>query len=101
MRPSLALFSWLTDKILSLHGWAAIALIFALPALEASAFVGFIFPGEIAILLGGVLAFEGQVPLWGAMAAAILGAFIGDAIGYAVGARWGRKLLHGSLGRLP
>ena len=101
MRPSLALFSWLTDKILSLDGWTAIALIFALPALEASAFVGFVFPGEIAILLGGVLAFEGQVPLWGAIVAAILGAFIGDAIGYAVGARWGRKLLHGSIGRLP
>jgi hypothetical protein len=35
----------ITESILHLHGWAALALIFALPALEASAFVGFVFPG--------------------------------------------------------
>lgn len=93
--------SGLTDKILALHGAAAVAIVFALPALEASAFVGFVFPGEIAILLGGVLAFEGRVQLPTVMAAAILGAFIGDAIGYYIGKRWGRRILHGSLGRLP
>jgi undecaprenyl-diphosphatase len=101
MHSSLALFSWLTDKILSLQGPPAIALIFLLPALEASAFVGFIFPGEIAILLGGVLAANGSVPLPAALEAAILGAFLGDAVGYAIGNRWGRQVIHGSLGRLP
>jgi len=35
------------------------------------------------------------------MVAAILGAFIGDAAGYYVGHRWGRKILRGSVGRLP
>jgi membrane protein DedA with SNARE-associated domain len=90
-----------TDAILRLHGVAALAIVFLIPALEASAFVGFVFPGEIAVLLGGVLAFQGRVPLWAVIVAAVLGAAIGDSIGYAIGKRWGRSLLHGTLGRLP
>ena len=90
-----------TDAILRLHGFAALAIVFLIPALEASAFVGFVFPGEIAVLLGGVLAYQGRVPLWAVIVAAVLGAAIGDSIGYAVGKRWGRSLLHGTLGRLP
>ena len=74
-----------TDAILRLHGIAALALVFLIPALEASAFVGFVFPGEIAVLLGGVLAFQGRAPLWAVIVAAVLGAAIGDSIGYAVG----------------
>ncbi|HET7870051.1 MAG TPA: bifunctional DedA family/phosphatase PAP2 family protein [Actinomycetota bacterium] len=90
-----------TDTILRLHGFAALAIVFLIPALEASAFVGFVFPGEIAVLLGGVLAYQGRAPLWAVIVAAVLGAAIGDSIGYAVGKRWGRSLLHGTLGRLP
>jgi undecaprenyl-diphosphatase len=90
-----------TDTILRLHGFAALAIVFLIPALEASAFVGFVFPGEIAVLLGGVLAYQGRVPLWAVIVAAVLGAAIGDSIGYAIGKRWGRSLLHGTLGRLP
>src|SRR5882672_810516 len=78
--------------ILHLHGSAAYALVFALPALESSAFVGFLFPGELAIVLGGVLAFQGKVSLPLAMASAIGGAILGDSVGYAVGARWGERM---------
>jgi hypothetical protein len=53
-----------TDAILRLHGFGALAIVFLIPALEDSAFVGLVFPGEIAVLLGGVLAFQGRVPLW-------------------------------------
>ncbi|HZQ28761.1 MAG TPA: bifunctional DedA family/phosphatase PAP2 family protein [Acidimicrobiales bacterium] len=88
------------DWILALHGWPALAVIFVLPALESSAFLGFVFPGEVAVLLGGVLAFNHRVPLGAAMAAAILGAAVGDTIGYAVGKRFGRRLLYGTVGRL-
>ena len=42
------------DRILGLHGWAVLAVVFLAPALEASAFLGVIIPGEIAVLLGGV-----------------------------------------------
>jgi membrane protein DedA with SNARE-associated domain/membrane-associated phospholipid phosphatase len=85
--------------ILGLHGWVALAVVFAVPLLEASAFIGFVFPGEIAVLLGGVLAFHHRVSLPAVLAAAISGAVIGDSIGYAVGRRYGRRLLEGTLGR--
>jgi membrane protein DedA with SNARE-associated domain/membrane-associated phospholipid phosphatase len=87
-----------TDWLLGLHGWVVLAAAFALPALESSAFFGFLFPGEIAVLLGGVLAFEHRAPLIGVIAAAIAGAIIGDSIGYFVGKRWGRKILNGTIG---
>jgi membrane protein DedA with SNARE-associated domain/membrane-associated phospholipid phosphatase len=91
--------SGLIDHILALHGIAALAVIFVVPALESSAFVGFIFPGEIAVLLGGVLAFQHRIPLGAAIGAAIAGAIVGDTIGYFVGRRWGRRMIHGTLGR--
>lgn len=85
--------------ILSLPPWVALLVVFLLPALEASAFVGFVFPGEIALILGGVLAFQGVVPLWAVLVAGIGGAVIGDSIGYLVGRRYGRRLVDGTLGR--
>ncbi|HXY73672.1 MAG TPA: bifunctional DedA family/phosphatase PAP2 family protein [Actinomycetota bacterium] len=89
------------DRILTLPGWLVIALVFLLPALEASAFVGFVFPGEIVVFLGGVSAWRGTVPLWGVIVAAVLGAIIGDSVGYLIGRRWGRGMLQGTIGRLP
>ncbi len=89
------------DLLLALPGWAALLAVFLLPALESSAFIGFVFPGEIAVILGGVAAAAGRMPLPAMIAAAILGAVIGDSIGYAVGKRWGDQMLHGTIGRLP
>jgi len=91
----------ITDWILALHGTVALMIVFLVPALEASAFLGFLFPGEIAILLGGVLAYEGRIPLPAAIAAAVLGAFIGDTVGFFVGRRWGRTMLRWIIGHLP
>jgi membrane-associated protein len=85
--------STLSDAILTLPAWAALLLVFGLPALEASAFVGFVFPGEIAVILGGVVASEGELPIAAVMAAASGGAIIGDSIGYGIGHRYGRGLL--------
>ena len=98
---TLSLVTSVTDRILSLPGWLVLLLVFAFPALEASAFVGFVFPGEIAVILGGVAASRGTVPLWAVITAAVAGAIIGDSVGYLVGRRWGTHLLHGTLGRLP
>ena len=91
----------ITERVLSLPGWLVLAIVFAVPALEASAFVGFVFPGEIAVILGGVVSSQGRIPLWSVIAAAVVGAIIGDSVGYLVGRRWGTNLLHGTLGRLP
>src|SRR6266516_4777518 len=98
---TVGLVAGITDRILMLPRWLVLALVFAFPALEASAFVGFVFPGEIAVILGGVVASQGRVPLWAVIAAAVSGAIIGDSVGYLIGRRWGTQLLHGTLGRLP
>ena len=87
------------DWILGLHGWVLLAVVFAFPALEASAFVGIVFPGEIAVLLGGVIASRGDANLAAVVAAAIVGAVLGDSVGYYVGRRWGRRILDATLGR--
>ena len=90
----------MVDRVLSLHGWAVLAVVFLAPALEASAFLGVVVPGEIAVLLGGVLAFEHRAGLPAVLGAAVAGAIVGDSVGYLVGRRWGRRLLDGSVGRL-
>jgi membrane-associated protein len=89
----------LTEGLLSLSGWAALALVFMLPALEAPAFLGLVLPGELALLLGGVLAHQDRIPLAGALAVGVAGALAGDSAGYWIGRRWGPRLLSSPLGR--
>lgn len=72
--------------------WALLVVVFALPALEASSLLGLLVPGETAVLVGGVVAHQGRVSLVAVMAAAALGAVIGDSIGYLLGARVGPPL---------
>jgi undecaprenyl-diphosphatase len=88
-----ALLSWISDTLVKLPGPAALAVVFLLPALEASIFLGFVFPGEIAVVIGGFLAFNHTVNLAAVLACAIGGAIIGDSVGYEVGKRWGDSLL--------
>jgi membrane-associated protein len=81
------------EGILHLPPYLALFLVFLLPAVEASVFVGVVIPGEIGVILGGVLANQHKLSLIAVLAAGILGAIIGDSIGYWVGERWGEKLL--------
>jgi len=85
------------NHLLVFSGWSALLLVFLLPALESSVFLGFVIPGETAVVVGGFLAYEHKVSLPGILAAGILGAIVGDSVGFAVGERWGERLL----ARLP
>jgi membrane protein DedA with SNARE-associated domain len=87
------------DQLLATPAWLVLLVAFGLPALESSAFLGFLFPGETAVLLGGVAAGQGHVPLAAVIAAGVGGAILGDAVGYLVGRRWGRRILDTTLGR--
>lgn len=87
------MINWIVDHLLVFRGWSALAIVFALPALEASVFLGFVIPGETAVVVGGFLAYEGRVSLGAVLAAAILGAVIGDSAGYEIGRKWGDSLL--------
>ncbi|WP_063837003.1 DedA family protein [Phaeacidiphilus oryzae] len=89
--------SWISDQLLHLNGALVLVVVFLLPALESSVFLGFVIPGETAVVVGGVTAYYGRMPLWAVLAAALLGAVIGDSVGYAVGKRWGDAVL----GRIP
>jgi undecaprenyl-diphosphatase len=89
----------LAEVLLSLSGWAALTLLFMLPALEAPAFLGLVLPGELALLLGGVLAHQDRIPLAAALAVGVAGAVAGDTAGYWIGRHWGPRLLTSGLGR--
>jgi membrane-associated protein len=85
--------SSLLEKLLHLPSWLILLLVFLLPGLEAAAFVGVVFPGEIAVLLGGVAASQGSVSIALVLIAACLGAVLGDQVGYVVGREWGEPVL--------
>lgn len=85
--------TWIVDQLLKLNPWVALSLVFLLPALEASVFLGFVLPGETAVVVGGFLAYEHKIPLWAVFLAAIAGAILGDSAGYEVGKKWGDSLL--------
>ena len=80
------------DGIVNLP-WLVLTLTFLFPALEASIFVGVVIPGEIGVVLGGVVANQHKLALWAVLVAAIAGAVIGDSIGYWIGDRFGERLL--------
>ena len=84
----------------SVPTWVTYLAVFLLPFLEASVFLGFVIPGETALVLGGVLAAQGRVQLLPLIALAIGGAISGDAVGYAVGRRFGPALQRSRLGQV-
>jgi membrane-associated protein len=81
------------DLLFAVPARWALAGVFFLTAAEASLFFGFVIPGEIAVVIGGVLASRDSVPLPGAMGAAVAGAVIGDLVGFAIGRHFGAPLL--------
>jgi membrane protein DedA with SNARE-associated domain len=85
--------SRLLQPLLSLHGWQAYTLVGLLVFAEDSVMLGFVFPGETAAILGGVIASKGGVSLAGMVTVVVSCAIVGDSVGYAIGERWGRPLL--------
>jgi membrane-associated protein len=85
--------SWLVNELLKLNPGVALVLVFLLPFFEASIFLGFILPGETAVVVGGFLAYEGKVSLAAVFVLAIAGAILGDSTGYEIGRKWGDALL--------
>lgn len=69
------------------------ALVGALAFLETSAFVGLIAPGELAVVLGGVLAGRGQMQLPVLIAVVWVAAVAGDTCGFVLGRSLGRRFL--------
>jgi membrane protein DedA with SNARE-associated domain len=83
----------ITDALLNLHGPVIYAVVAALVFGEAALFFGFVFPGETAIVVAGVLASQHRVSLPILLIVIVLSAVIGDSVGYEIGRRFGDRLL--------
>ncbi len=83
----------LLRELLSHSKFWTLIPIFLIVALESSAFLGLLFPGEAVALAAGALVSAGAFPFWWALGAVAGGAALGDVGGYALG-RWkGEALL--------
>jgi membrane-associated protein len=83
----------LIDLFFDIPAAWALGAVFFLTCAEASLFFGFVIPGEIAVVLGGVLASRGTVKLESVVAASVGGAILGDFIGFLIGRRFGAAFL--------
>lgn len=84
--------SSLASGLTHLTGWVAYVVIAALVFGETAVFVGFVLPGEIAVVLGGVLASRGHVSLWLLVVIVVAAAITGPVVGYEIGRRMGDRL---------
>jgi membrane-associated protein len=82
----------LANGLTHLSGWVAYLVIAALVFGETAVFIGFVLPGEIAVVLGGVLASRGHLSLPLLIVIVIVAAITGPIVGYEVGRRMGDRL---------
>jgi membrane-associated protein len=82
----------LSDLSDTLGAWTY-ALVGGLAFLETGAFVGLVAPGETAIVLGGVVAAQGDISLPLVLLVAWLGAAAGDFASFLLGRKLGRRFL--------
>lgn len=61
--------------------------------LETGAFIGLVAPGEAAVIVGGVVAGQGEIDIRLLIGIVWLAAFAGDSVSYLVGRRLGREFL--------
>jgi membrane-associated protein len=84
--------SSVTDALNHLNGWIALGLIAALVFGETAVFLGFVLPGEAAVVFGGVLASRGHLSLPLLIVVVVVAAVTGPFVGYEVGRRMGDRL---------
>lgn len=85
--------SAILNQLSTLPALWAYAVIATLVLAEAALFIGFVLPGETAVLIGGALAATGQLTLAPLLILVVVAAVVGDSIGYEVGRKLGPRLL--------
>lgn len=90
---SATIVSFLLERIQSLPGSLVYGLVAALVFGEAALFIGFVLPGETAVLVAGVVASRGHVNVVTLCVVVVVAAIVGDSVGYVVGARYGARLM--------
>jgi membrane protein DedA with SNARE-associated domain len=81
------------NRILNLDPTMVYVVVAVLVFAEAAVFFGFIFPGETAVILGGVVASNGRVNVVVLGTLVVVAAIVGDSVGYIVGHTWGDRVL--------
>jgi len=90
----------LLERLSDLPGPVFALVVGLLAMFETAAFAGLAVPGELAVILGGVAAFEGKVPVAVMAACAVGGAILGDSLGFYLGRRLGTRFLDSRLGSI-
>jgi membrane-associated protein len=88
--------TWLVDHH---FGPYLFALLILVAFGEAAFFLGFVLPGETALVIGGALAATDVFPLAAFLPCAIAAAVGGDSVGYEIGHRYGASIKSSRLGR--
>jgi membrane-associated protein len=91
-RAVASIVSGLTAALGHMSGWVAITLIAVLVFGETAIFLGFVLPGEAAVVFGGVLASRGHLSLPLLIGVVVVTAVTGPMVGYEVGKRMGDRL---------
>ena len=60
---------------------------------EAAFFLGFFTPGEVAVVIGGILASRGQIEMGPLVGVVVSATLMGNATGFYIGRRWGARML--------
>ncbi|MFL5845888.1 MAG: VTT domain-containing protein [Solirubrobacteraceae bacterium] len=68
-------------------------LVGAMAFAETGAFLGFVAPGEVTVIVGGVVAGQGQINVVALIAIVWSCAVLGDVVSYVIGGRLGREFL--------
>jgi membrane protein DedA with SNARE-associated domain len=76
---------WINDLVTN-YGYVIVALLVGIES------IGVPVPGETALVAAALFASQGHLNAWGIAAVAIVGAVVGDNVGYWVGRRWGHRL---------
>ena len=87
--PYAHLFSSFAAHILALVSSGGYAALFILTLLEGIPVLGTAVPGHVAIILAGFLSRIGDLNLWWVIAISVVGAVLGDYIGFSIGRRYG------------
>lgn len=83
----------LTEAANTLGSWTYL-LVGGLAFGETGAGIGLVVPGETAVVLGGVIAAQGQVSLPAILLIAWIASFLGDLTSFLLGRRLGRPFLY-------
>lgn len=88
-----SIFEFFVNLLTSVPPAGVYTIVFALAFGEAALFIGFVLPGETAVLLGGVAASQDHVNVVILCVGVSVAAIAGDSIGYWIGKNHGDKLL--------